>query len=96
MFFSKEERTLTREEKIKDFIINSQECMSNYIKDHPELLYKGIPLLMAIYMFSPIFILIWAYLPWIWALYTIYRQIPTRTIAYSIDFLNFYKSRLEL
>ena len=95
MFFLKEERTPTREERIKDFIIQSQEFMSNYIKDHPELLYKGIPFLFTIYMFFPIFILVWMYLPWIWALYTIYKQIPSRTIAYSIEFFNFYKSRLE-
>lgn len=52
-----------------------------YISDHPEIIYKGVPLAAACYILSPVLVLTWQYLPWLWAVYEIYSRLPTGSVS---------------
>lgn len=50
--------------------------IKEFIKAHPELLYKGVPIVLVGYLTLPLLISIWMWLPWLWAGYEVYRYIP--------------------
>jgi len=53
----------------------------NFMASHPEIFYKGIPAIFFVYLSFPALILIWQWLPWIWAGYEIYHKIPPGTLT---------------
>jgi len=68
------------EEKIKEILSKTCENVRKYIQDHPEIIYKGVPLLIALYILSPVLFFTWEWLPWIWASYELYNRIPCGTL----------------
>lgn len=81
-FSSKTENTEEISEKeLKNLVSSSASKVKQFIIDHPQVVYKGIPLIMVIYLFYPVLLAGWYYLPWIWAIYTIYKDVPIGTIS---------------
>lgn len=77
------------DEKIKEMLTKSREVINKYIRDNPEILYKGIPIALAIYILSPTLFMAWEWLPWLWATYEIYNRIPEGTIPFAVKFTTF-------
>ena len=55
--------------------------ITEYVRSRPDILYKGVPLLVAVYILSPVMFFAWEWMPWIWASYEIYRRVPLGIIA---------------
>ena len=89
-FFSRK----TEEEKIKDFLSDSKKYMIDCVRDNPEIFYKGVPLAMAIYIFFPMIIFLWEWLPWITSVYFVYQRIPVSAISYFLEIYNSHKSKI--
>jgi hypothetical protein len=69
--------------------------IEEYVKNNPEIIYKGIPLVVAIYIMHPTLFLFWNWLPWIWTSYEIYNRTPQPVINYIMNlrtFLNILKN----
>lgn len=73
------------EEKLKHLLSTSTEHITEFIIKHPEIIYKGVPLIIAIYILSPAVIVIWHWLPWLWATYEVYRRIPQGIVPIAIS-----------
>ncbi len=50
-----------------------------------ELIYKGIPIAAGVYMFYPIILGVWYYLPWIYILYEMYKKIHPNSLTFVYD-----------
>jgi len=64
-----------------DLLSSSASVIKSFLADHPEVLYKGVPLAVALYIFSPLLLTVWEWLPWLWASWEIYRRVPSGTIT---------------
>ena len=69
------------ENELKTLLSKSKDIILEYIQNHPELLYKGVPLVFIVYMFYPIIFTFWAWLPWIWASWKTYKMLPSGTFC---------------
>lgn len=69
------------ETEFRDLVSSSASKVKQFLVDNPQVVYKGAPLLLFIYLFYPILLTGWYWLPWIWAIYTIYRDMPSETIS---------------
>lgn len=47
-----------------------------YIKENPQIFYKGLPLGVIAYMSLPYAFIFFYWLPWLWAGYEIYNKLP--------------------
>lgn len=72
---------------------NALAKVQEFIYNHPEIITKGIPLAVAVYILFPVFVTAWAWLPWIWASYQIYTTLPPGTIPISTKALQLYLRR---
>ena len=54
------------ESEFKDLVSSSVGKVKKFLVDNPQVVYKGIPLLMVIYLFYPLVLAGWYWLPWIW------------------------------
>lgn len=80
-FSSKPENTEEISEKeFKNLVSSSASKVKQFILDNPQVVYKGIPVLMVIYFFYPFLLAGWYYLPWIWATFQVYQSIPPGSI----------------
>mgnify|MGYP007059536515 CR=1 FL=1 len=52
------------------------EPIKKYIMEHLDLLVKGVPLIVIIWMAYPLIITTWSWFPWIWASYETYKMLP--------------------
>lgn len=51
------------------------------------LVIKGTPFVVAVYLLSPSLTIAWNWLPWLWSMWEIYRKIPAGTFPVVFDFL---------
>lgn len=51
-----------------------------FIRHNPDVIYKGTPIILAVYFISPVISITWEWLPWLWATYDISRRIPPEWI----------------
>jgi hypothetical protein len=87
-FSTKSESTEEISEKeLKNLVSSSASKVKQFIIDHPEVVYKGIPLIMVIYLFYPVLLAGWYYLPWIWATYQVYQTIPPGAIPITTEMI---------
>ena len=68
-------------QNIKDFLIA-----------HPEIIYKGVPLAVAVYILYPVIVMGISFLPYLWAMYYTYSIIPSW--VFTAATLYFKKDRL--
>lgn len=47
-----------------------------FCKDHIELIYKGVPIVIAAYYALPILYSLWLWSPWLVSSYMVYNQVP--------------------
>lgn len=52
------------------------EKIKTYIRENPQILYKGLPIGVMAYMSLPYVLVFYYWLPWMWAGYEIYNRIP--------------------
>ncbi len=83
------------DKKFRDLISSSYEYIGKYIKDNPRIFYKGVPLIIAIYILFPVLLMTWEWLPWIWASFELYNRIPPGTIPCAINLAKVYTSNLR-
>ena len=69
------------ESELSELLKKSKDTILEYIHSHPEVIYKGIPLVFIIYMIYPFLFTFWAWLPWIWASYHTYMFLPRGTFS---------------
>jgi len=90
-FSSKYENTEEINEKeLKNLVSSSTSKIKQFLIDNPQVVYKGIPLIMVIYLFYPVLLAGWYYLPWIWTTYQVYQTIPPGTIPVTTGILRQY------
>nr|QBK86409.1 MAG: uncharacterized protein LCMAC102_02040 [Marseillevirus LCMAC102] len=76
------------EKKEFDVLVSkSYAYIKKYVSDHPYLLYKGLPLIVAIYVLYPLIFTVWEWLPWIWSSYEICRKISPKILLKGLKFL---------
>ena len=68
------------------------EKAKGYLYSHPELIYKGLPLVWLAYMSMPIFLTLLYWLPWIWIGWEISNKILTGSIPLAIAALKQFLS----
>lgn len=79
------------ESELSKLLTKSTEAIRDYLLQHPGILYKGIPLVVIIWMVYPLLATAWAWLPWVWASYEIYKIIPSGTLSTIINILKDHK-----
>nr|QBK85629.1 MAG: uncharacterized protein LCMAC101_02240 [Marseillevirus LCMAC101] len=89
------------ETEFKDLVSSSVDKVKKFLADNPQVVYKGVPLLLFIYLFYPILLAGWYWFPWIWASYEIYNSIPPGAIPVTAEmvkqFLTYrHKGKLTL
>jgi hypothetical protein len=65
--------------------------IKEYIINHPNVVYKGVPLVIGIYIIYPVIFLLWGWLPWVWACWEIYNKIPQPIVNYFVNSLRIIK-----
>ena len=73
------------EKEFKNLISSSANKVKQFLIDNPQVVYKGVPLLLFIYLFYPILLAGWYWFPWIWASYEAYNRIPPGAISVTIE-----------
>ena len=73
------------ETEFKSLVYSSADKIKQFVIDNPQVVYKGIPLLLAIYLFYPIILAGWYWLPWICATYEAYNRIPPGAISVAAE-----------
>ncbi len=68
-----------------DLVSSSTGKIKQFLMDNPRVVYKGIPLLMVIYLFYPILLTGLYWFPWIWATIEVYNRIPAGTIPITTE-----------
>ena len=70
-----------------------------FVRLNPDIVYKGAPVVVVAYFFSPIIITAWEWLPWIWVSYDIARRVPSEWVSGSYesvkDYLTTERSKQE-
>lgn len=51
----------------------------SYAVDNPTILYRGVPLIILLYISGPMIFTVWEWGPWLWMIYGIYSKLPTGT-----------------
>lgn len=76
-----EENTITFDkERINQYLYEAFTVIYNFINDHPVLIYKGIPIILVLYMLYPLVYILFYYSPWIMTTYVVYSKLPSGTI----------------
>jgi hypothetical protein len=78
---------MAEENSYKTIFVYSFEYIKKFVTDHPGVIYKGVPLAVALYILSPVLVVVWRWLPWIWAVYEVYRHVPPGSVPAAIEFL---------
>jgi len=73
------------ESEFKDLVSSSVGKVKEFLVANPQVVYKGIPLLLVIYLFYPLLLAGWYWLPWIWASYEVYNRIPIGAIPVTTE-----------
>jgi len=58
--------------------------VGNFVYNNPQILYKGMPILLAVYTFYPLIAFSWKIVPMAMAAYDIYNRIPSGTIPVTL------------
>ena len=80
------------EAKFKDLVCSSASKINQFIKDNPQVVYKGVPLMLAIYLLYPVFLVGWHWLPWMWSVYEFYYHMPSGTIPVATEMVRQFLS----
>ena len=83
------------EAEVKNLISKSAETIKNYIWAHPGVLYKGIPLVIFLWLAAPALMVMWSWLPWAWASYGIYKTLPVGSLKIALSLFKDKKWLLE-
>ncbi len=67
------------ETEVATLFSKSQEFIRQYVENHPDVFYKGVPIAFIVWMVYPFLFAAWSWLPWIWVSCQIYRCIPEGT-----------------
>ena len=81
-------------EKEKDLTDSDKSALvkiRQFVWNHPEIIYKGVPLAMVGYASYPLLISSWYILPWIWSGYIAYSALPSGTLTYIWAGLKVYR-----
>ncbi len=78
------------EKEFKDLVSSSASKVKQFLVDNPQVVFKGVPVLMVIYLFYPAIAVGWYWFPWAWALYQAYNSIPTGTIPVTMQIVRTY------
>ena len=69
------------ENELITLLSKSKEVILEFISNHPDFFYKGIPVVLVVYMVYPFIFTFWTWLPWIWASYQTYQILPKGTFS---------------
>lgn len=83
------------EAEVRSLISKSAEAIKNYIWTHPGVLYKGIPLVIFLWLAAPAIMMMWSWLPWAWASYGIYKTLPVNSLKIVLSLFKDNKWLLE-
>lgn len=78
------------ETEFKNLVSSSASKVKQFLLDNPHVVFKGIPVLLAIYFFYPVLLVGWYYLPWVWVTFQVYQSIPPGTIPVTTGILKQY------
>lgn len=73
------------EHELASLLSKSKDAILEYISAHPEVIYKGVPVVAILYILYPFIFTFWTWLPWIWASYQTYRIIPKGSLAFLMN-----------
>ena len=65
-------------EYIKEFFPDRekspQEKVTEFVKENPQIVYKGVPFIIGVYYALPLLVLSWQWLPWIYVAYEVNKK----------------------
>ena len=95
----KKSHSKSRSKSLKnlDVQINSLfEATKGYVVTHPSLIYKGLGIVIFIYMFYPLMWWMWQWFPWIWAGSDIYVKYTNNELGNHVNKLITKASEVKL
>jgi hypothetical protein len=60
-------------------------AVAHFVYNNPQVLYKGMPVLLAVYTFYPLIAFSWQIVPVAMATYDIYNRLPSGTIPAALN-----------
>ena len=76
-----EENTITFDkERINRCLYELFTTIYNFVNNHPVLIYKGLPIILVLYMLYPLIYILFYYSPWLMTTYVVYSKLPSGTI----------------
>lgn len=71
------------EEEVEKVIKQPSFQVLDFIKSHPYIIYKGLPLAVSLYFLYPFLLSVGGWLPVLWSAYHVYSRIPPGVIPIS-------------